>query len=288
MIDTGSKDCASVEDKYVFPRNCSERERLQNQHRLFTDLLGGRLIIEETIKLKPGSRVLDSGTGAASWILDLASDAPKGVEFVGIDISATMFPDDAPHNVQLHQMSSLDLPANWTTSFDLVNQRLLIAAFTIDQWRSVLSELFRVLKPGGAVQLIEFGEYGSSCDIDALPATKAAYNFGIFLYNKRGLLGNECGRRLPSLLAEAGFYDVQVKIHQLPIGKRCGEIGVRGAQNWASVLRSFGEVCLEEGGLSGCSSQDAVDAKVDRAQKEWNDNPDVFREVYTITAKKSL
>ena len=75
-----------VNDKYMLPRNEAERERygsladlpvivriirycrLQNQHELITEVFDGRLIIDQSLELKPGHRVLDSGTGAGTSI----------------------------------------------------------------------------------------------------------------------------------------------------------------------------------------------------------------------------
>ena len=93
----------------------------------------------------------------ASWILDLLKVAPPGVDIVGIDISSAMFPTDIPKSVSLYEVSVMSLPPTWDGSFDLVNQRLLIAALTEGQWQRTISELFRVLKPGGSIQITEVG-----------------------------------------------------------------------------------------------------------------------------------
>ena len=75
---------AKHDDQYALPRNEMERERyrselryplrfgnllncrLQNQQRLLTELFNGRLIVDKVIKLEPGSRILDSGTGSGA------------------------------------------------------------------------------------------------------------------------------------------------------------------------------------------------------------------------------
>ncbi|KAL5501114.1 hypothetical protein ACEPAH_9501 [Sanghuangporus vaninii] len=276
----------SIDDKYVLPRNSLERERLQNQHQIFTEAFDGRLIIDKTVKLRAGYRILDSGTGAASWILDLAKKAPKAVEIVGVDISAAMFPDEIPNNVTLYETSFMELPSSWDGSFDLVNQRLLIAALTIEEWRTTVSRLSRVLKPGGCIQITEVGHYATLCESTILPATKICDGYCAAIFQKRNLLGFDCWLQLSVLLKEAGFVNIQVEVQRAPLGKQWGKLGIMGAQNWHGVYRSMGVACLEEGGLGVCESQAEIDVVVEQARKEWDENPGVFIQVYAITARK--
>ncbi|KAL5501106.1 hypothetical protein ACEPAH_9493 [Sanghuangporus vaninii] len=288
ITSLSEKDQTTLKDKYVLPRNNSERDRLQTQHRLFTEILGGRLIVDKTIRIRPDDRVLDSGTGVASWILDLRESAPETAEFVGIDISSHMFPTDVPSDVKLLEMSSLSLPSDWENSFDFVNQRLLIGAFTAEQWKIALSGYFRVLKPGGVLQLIEAGLFESLHDSDSLPATKLANEFCIAMIDRRGLLGQQRIHQLPTFVKEAGFSDIRNNDYKAPVGRQWGEIGTSAAQIWISAIRSYGAACLAEGGLGVCNSQDDVDGVIDQVAREWDDNPGVFVQMHTITARKPL
>ncbi|OCB87580.1 S-adenosyl-L-methionine-dependent methyltransferase [Sanghuangporus baumii] len=175
MTSLSEKYQTTLEDKYILPRNNSERDRLQTQHRLFTEILGGRLIVDQTIRIKPGDRVLDSGTGAASEILGGRLIVDKPIRINPGD--RVLDSADVPSNVKLPEMPSLSLPSDWDGSFDFVNQRLLIGAFTVEQWKMALSGYFRVLRPGGVLQLIETGLFISLHDSDSLPATKLANEF---------------------------------------------------------------------------------------------------------------
>ncbi|KAL5521988.1 hypothetical protein ACEPAF_1844 [Sanghuangporus sanghuang] len=160
MTSLSEKDQTTLEDKYVLPRNNSERDRLQTQHRLFTEILGGRLIVDQTIRIKAGDRVLDSGTGAASWIHDLRESAPETAESSELTFQVACF-----------ELTSQAI------SFDFVNQRLLIGAFSVEQWKMAFSGYFRVLKPRGVLRLIQAGLFISLHDSDSLPATKLANEF---------------------------------------------------------------------------------------------------------------
>ncbi len=141
-----------------------------------------------------------------AWLLDLAKEVPQSVELVGVDVSANNFPDAGtlPQNVRLSLASATDLPKEWINKFDLVNQRFMISALLEVEWPKVLSEMFRVLKPGQTVQL---------CELDPrYPVEKppALERHGELLHkaaNKRGLL-RYCARELPRMLQDAGFVDV--------------------------------------------------------------------------------
>ena len=47
------------------------------------------------------------------------------------------------------------LPNEWNAFFDVVHQRYVANALRAADWKLALSEFHRVLKPGGALQLVE-------------------------------------------------------------------------------------------------------------------------------------
>ena len=93
--------------------------------------------------------------GPGIWILDMAQTAPSTVQFTGIDIDKRMYPNKYPSNVTFDIGSVLSLPSQWTSKYDIVHQRLLAAGLQRPQWELALKEIYRVLKPGGWVQLVE-------------------------------------------------------------------------------------------------------------------------------------
>ncbi|KAF9030330.1 hypothetical protein BDZ89DRAFT_1013821 [Hymenopellis radicata] len=141
--------------KYLLPSDEAERERLDLQHEYLTrKLCDGHLIFAPNAALKNDLHVLDSGTGTGIWIIDACSEAP-GANFIGIDIQDRLFPAVTLKNASFSVHSVVDLPSDWSNQFDLVNQRLLIAALGEEQWKIALREVHRVLVPGGYVQFIE-------------------------------------------------------------------------------------------------------------------------------------
>ena len=279
--------------------------RLNLQHRHITEILGGHIVVDKNVQLVAGSRVLDSGTGTGqsilphriekeriqtsstgAWLFDLSAQVPDTVELVGIDISVPMFPKEYPKNMKLYEAPATSLPAEWSNSFDFINQRLLLGALTGLQWRAALSEFYRVLKPGGAVQLVETGSYENMPGLSSMPATRKAYDAASAVMDARGLLGYRCTREIPAILKEVGFSDVDDKVYRMTLGKQWGDMGVTGSKVWLNALRAIGATLLEMGGLGFCSSLAELEELLDRTKEEWDENPGVFRELHVITAKK--
>lgn len=144
--------------------------------------------------------------------MDLAQTLPPTVSFTGIDIQTRLVPVQHPSNVAFFTHSVTDLPKSWSNSFKLVNQRLLTAALTAEQWKSALRESYRVLVPGGWIQLLETGPETKSC---SGPNMKRIVDSLIILYGMRGLVP-DIQHSIGQLLSEAGFINVQTQTVGLP------------------------------------------------------------------------
>ncbi|KAF7303054.1 S-adenosyl-L-methionine-dependent methyltransferase [Mycena kentingensis (nom. inval.)] len=141
--------------QYELPTDGPERDRLALQYQIVKELFTNR-IIYPPVELRDGDKVLDVGTGPGAWISDLASTSPAAkLQLVGIDIERRLFPNPPPPNAAFLVHSILSLPAEWDNTFALVNQRFLIIALTRAEWPVALKELYRVVRPGGWVQLVE-------------------------------------------------------------------------------------------------------------------------------------
>ena len=220
-----------------------------------------------------------------SWILALAEEVGDKVELIGADISSAMFPSSYPSNVHFVEASVTKLPEEWTNTFDFINQRLLIAALTEPQWRVALSELYRVLKPGGALQLVDFRAHFPFGE--GLQKTEELRQMSRALLEKRGQLP-DCGNRLPQFALDAGFAEVKENIRNAPIGKSWGRIGEAGSENFRRVLHGFASAAMAEGGLGMYSSEDELHEVVEAASKEWESTDGLFFEFTIVTARKPL
>lgn len=145
--------------KVPYPRNY-EREviDLDVWETLFCKELCGSLtwhVFEE-----PPRRVLDLGCGTGDWILKCAGQW-EATQFVGLDI--------VPLHPDLQRMGSSDLASRITwvqanflnklpfpnDEFDFVHIKRIALGVPETKWESLLDEIDRVLKPGGALEIVE-------------------------------------------------------------------------------------------------------------------------------------
>ncbi|KAF7731423.1 hypothetical protein EC973_000231 [Apophysomyces ossiformis] len=149
-----------VHKTYCLPRDDEEADRLSALHSAIKFVHGDNLLgaakafLSESIDV---ARVLDVGCGAGTWIMDTAADY-EDHEFIGIDV-ADMFPKSVmPPNVHFIKhdiLKGLPFPDR---SMDIVHMRLMQLAFRTYEWPFIVSEIYRVLKPGGYVQIVEAEE----------------------------------------------------------------------------------------------------------------------------------
>ncbi|KAH7922198.1 S-adenosyl-L-methionine-dependent methyltransferase [Leucogyrophana mollusca] len=268
--------------QYVLPSDPKEGQRfdaLLLQHHVLKRAFQDKLVFAPIV-LSPGDSVLDSGTGSAIWLLDIQQELPMEVNLYGIDIESRLFPPhQSAERLQLSIASASDLPAEWTHKFALVNQRLLVAALQVEQWTVVLKELYRVLTPGGWVQLGEIGTQHSK----AGPMTERHRQLVKALFAKRNLLW-DCAARLPSMLEHAGFTDIHVEEQSIPIGKHSGQAGVDALTNFAGVYRGL-KVPLVKAGITSSAEYDEL---VDLMETEWNEVPTSATAFCAFYARKPL
>ncbi|KAG1454373.1 hypothetical protein G6F46_008644 [Rhizopus delemar] len=112
-------------------------------------------VINENIDFELSTtRVLDIGCGPGSWVMDMATEHSH-TQFIGVD-KLPLFPQDIrPANVTFKEADVLaGLPFE-DNSFDLIQMRLFLVTFNRTQYIESLNEIYRLLKPGGFVQLVE-------------------------------------------------------------------------------------------------------------------------------------
>lgn len=102
------------------------------------------------------ARILDLGCGPGSWCIDLAQKYPR-IEVIGVD-SEDMFPSqhNLPSNCQLRVCNALNGLSEFPDgSFDVIHIRFMVLSFTGEEYPQVVKDCWRLLKPGGYLEILE-------------------------------------------------------------------------------------------------------------------------------------
>ncbi|KAJ7499603.1 S-adenosyl-L-methionine-dependent methyltransferase [Mycena latifolia] len=274
--------------QYILPTDNVEEERLILQHHALKILFESRILLAP-VSIEKNDKILEIGTGTGHWILDLAGSIDPSVSMVGVDIESHLFPTSYPKNLEFRVESVTKLPSGWTTTFSLVHQRLLLLALQIPEWPAALREIYRVLRPGGWVQLGEctpytMGEYPNKPCMEKLAAMYRS------LVGARNLYV-DCARDILKMLEDAGFADIRRESRKQKLGKWAGELGVANGINYGGVLRGIKTLVLNAGGYGYVTSEEEYDGLLDGIQREWDEtptaeNPGVKMEFFIFWARK--
>lgn len=134
---------------------------LQFQHKLFLREMKGALLPAK-IPLDGIQTVMDFICGPGSWCMDFSKKYPEK-QIVGVDINHTIIglaqENAAPLRSKNLQFRVIDrtraLPFEDET-FDLIHLQNGTSLFTLAQWPEIMSEMSRLLKPGGWLNLVDF------------------------------------------------------------------------------------------------------------------------------------
>lgn len=147
------------ESTYWLPKDDDEQRRLTGQHFLYKEFYDGSNIlpsVKENLNLEKGVKVLDVGCGSCVWIMDMITDYPN-CEYHGCDIE-----DITNKLLKLDKFTFTygnvvtGLPYEDNT-FDFIYMRLFMYALRAEEWAPAISEVIRVVKPGGMIQFFEAG-----------------------------------------------------------------------------------------------------------------------------------
>lgn len=238
-------------------------------------------VVLPVYKPSPRDHILDSGTGTGIWILELVKTYPPSVTFTGIDISSDHFPLAPPSNTSFHVRSILDAPDGWTNKFALVHQRLLLLGIKAEHWPTTLEIIQRITKPGGCIQLGEYGKVISG------PATARLESMTSAFFSEHGFL-RDCAEKIPSMLEVLGLVDVEVNKVLIPLGKWAGQKGVLGHNNFSRSYRTgFKPAFLRDGGYGVIRDEAEMDALLEEVKQEWDVTEGSGVEYFTFIARKA-
>ncbi len=248
---------------YILPTHIAERERLDLQHYLVRFVAGGNY----RAPIGRPKAILDVACGTGLWCREMAQQFPRA-RVVGFDIDQTPLersreafgPDDQlPPNFHFQTADALQPFPFEDETFDFVHARFIAPFVPIDRWPHVVGEMMRVLKIGGAIEVV---------DLERPPTTGSlAYNqlagFGLKLMRARNLYAG-VGDHLVSYLSEAGAQRIQQRKFTIGTGPQ----GQRQQQLLTSDL--FTAIEHLKGAITGLGliSAEAYDALFARARQE--------------------
>ena len=158
------------------------------------------------LRLRPGTKVLDVGCGVGTDTVVLATRVGSVGQATGVDFSETLIAEAVRRTAGLKvsavfevgDAQALRFPDG---AFDAVRtERMLMH---VPDAKRALSEMARVLSPGGRMAVHDFDWESQFCDSPYKETTRK-----IFLTFCDGLQNGWIGRRLPRLFREVGMTDV--------------------------------------------------------------------------------
>ncbi|RMZ75683.1 hypothetical protein DV738_g5325, partial [Chaetothyriales sp. CBS 135597] len=179
------------------------------EHRLYSALVG-----------EP-RRILDSGFGNADWAVEAARRDPT-VRIEGVDIVPHLAPDDRPSNLQLRIADLNEIMPFEDNSFDFVHSRFLAPGLNWFRWPGYLSEMRRVLRIGGWIQIIEWEFIFRSANdrsdkLTALEEWSSEYQGGLTNCGyPDGKKGSSIAQMCGSWMRTAGFEQLQTSVKEVP------------------------------------------------------------------------
>lgn len=197
-------------ERYVIRGGVEGRERL----RLLSEVMGPstRALLAE-VGVPAGSTCLDVGCGGGDVTLELARAAGPAGRAMGVDLDETKI-DIARREAEQQGYSTVTFEVRDLTTwepgdlFDVVSARFLLTHLA-DPGRLV-SAMRRHIRPGGViiVEDIDFRGHFAEPDCPALGRFVELYTKSV---QARGADPN-IGPRLPGLIRDAGFRDVQMRL----------------------------------------------------------------------------
>lgn len=199
---------------YPIPNDDTEQARDEIKHILTLELTGGRLFFAP-IGDHP-QRIIDLGTGTGSWAIEMA-DAFPSAQVVGLDLSPIQTPWIPPNLRFIVE----DIHDPWLhgDNFDLIHFRH-VSLFLRD-FDSVVAKCFENLRPGGWIEMNEFGGTAKCDDGSMSPSSQFSHILDKIgdalsqIYEFQWRIANY----MDEVLKRHGFVNISCKKFKTPLGR---------------------------------------------------------------------
>ncbi|KAI9476027.1 MAG: S-adenosyl-L-methionine-dependent methyltransferase [Benjaminiella poitrasii] len=217
----------------ILPRDELEQDRLNSQHFSLKALYGGNILPSVKNSLPANAKILDLGCGSGCWVMEMAVEHPY-YQFIGVDM-ADMFPTTIrPENVKFELYNILNGLSYPDNSFDYIHMRLMITGLRSEEWPKVIAEIYRVLKPGGLVQLVE-SDFTEKTNIQVVETFNSEFRKALVELG----LDPWIGSKLNSLLTEVKFDVIETDIKYLDYSSPLDPIAKEMLTNWRNAMISI-------------------------------------------------
>ncbi|KXX77354.1 Demethylmenaquinone methyltransferase, partial [Madurella mycetomatis] len=198
---------------YFAPVDDDEIDRLQYMHVIFNMMFDNRLIFPPIPRPR---RILECGSGSGAWAMEVAEQYPE-CEVIGIDVYPYPVPEHIPTNLDF-QVDDLNSPSTFPSNyFDLVHSRMMAGGIHADRWANYLSDILRVLRPGGWCQMVEI-YFNAQSDNGTLTSNHALQVWSqSYMQSLQPAKDPRAPLRLQSWMTQAGFVEVESRLLTLPL-----------------------------------------------------------------------
>lgn len=206
---------------YVFPKDKIEGDRLDLQHYLYKQAMGGNY----RAPIRQPRTILDIACGTGIWAREMAQEF-KRAQVIGFDIDRT--PMEAslarlgpngqfPPNFRFLEADALKPFPFEDESFDFTHARLIGPFVPSQRWPDVVAEMVRVTRRGGYIELVDAEPAQTPS-----PSYRTLWSSVTRLLEARGLNAGS-GPYLADYMRQAGLQRVQQRRFILgagPLGNR--------------------------------------------------------------------
>ncbi|OHE95755.1 hypothetical protein CORC01_08896 [Colletotrichum orchidophilum] len=230
-------------------------------------------------------RVLDVGTGTGVWANDFGDLHPQA-EVLGVDLSAPQH-DFVPPNVRFEID---DIEEEWTYSkpFDYIHSRFMNAS--IADWKKYVKKCYNNTVPGGYLEPLE-NQVDPVSDDNSLPKDSSILEYVHLIRSGSEKMGRVFVdvSTLKSLVIEAGFVDVELRIFKWPMNgwskdKRYKKLGLWCHENFSSALEA---VCMALLTRVHGWSRDEVDVFLVNVRKDLNNRSyHAYFPIYSVVGRR--